>query len=89
MKTFCYETKGVCSTKITFNLMDGKLYNLQFNGGCMGNLRAISKLVEGREAKQYIERYSYPCKENETIVWYDYVAFFIPTIDTFLFKFPL
>ena len=52
LKNFNYTTEGVCSTKITFDLMDGRLYNLQFNGGCMGNLRAISKRVEGREAKQ-------------------------------------
>ncbi|MBE6447679.1 MAG: TIGR03905 family TSCPD domain-containing protein [Alphaproteobacteria bacterium] len=47
-----YNTQGVCSTNISFELNEGKLYNLQFSGGCMGNLKAISKLVEGRLAKE-------------------------------------
>jgi uncharacterized protein (TIGR03905 family) len=51
MNTFYYKTQGVCSTVIDFSLADGKLYNVKFSGGCMGNLQAISKLVEGKDAK--------------------------------------
>ena len=28
------------------------MHNVQFMGGCMGNLRAISKLIEGKNAKE-------------------------------------
>lgn len=52
MTSFSYETQGVCSTKISFDLVEEKIYNLKFNGGCMGNLQAISKLVEGKKAEK-------------------------------------
>lgn len=43
------KTRNVCSTKIDFDLVDGKVYNVVFTGGCNGNLKAIGKLVEGME----------------------------------------
>lgn len=42
-----YKTKGVCATNISFDLDDGKVSNIEFTGGCNGNLKAISKLVNG------------------------------------------
>lgn len=42
-----YKTKGVCSQKITFDLNGDKVTNVKFYGGCNGNLKAISKLVDG------------------------------------------
>ena len=50
-----YITKGVCARKINFEIIDGKLHNVSFMGGCNGNLKAISKLVEGMDAKKVIE----------------------------------
>ena len=47
---YTYKTKGTCSSMITFDIEDGKLTNVSFTGGCNGNLKAISKLVEGRDA---------------------------------------
>ncbi len=44
-----YYPSGVCSRKIEFDYENGKLYNLNFTGGCPGNLKAISKLAEGME----------------------------------------
>ena len=52
---FTYATKGVCSRKITFDMVDGKLHNVQFEGGCPGNLLAIGKLVEGKDALEIAE----------------------------------
>lgn len=52
---FTYATKGVCSRKITFDIVDSKLHNVQFEGGCPGNLLAISKLVEGKDALEIAE----------------------------------
>lgn len=46
-----YTTQGTCARRITFDLVDGKLHNVQFEGGCPGNLTAIGKLVEGQDAK--------------------------------------
>lgn len=44
--------KGVCAKQITFEIEDGKIYNLRFLYGCNGNLKAIGKLVEGKDAKE-------------------------------------
>ena len=49
---FEYVPEGVCSRKINFDIVDGKLHNVRFTGGCPGNLIAISKLVEGKDAKE-------------------------------------
>lgn len=38
--------------QIDFDVEDGKLYNVEFLGGCNGNLKAIGKLVEGKDAKE-------------------------------------
>ena len=49
---FEYAPQGVCSRKINFDIVDGKLHNVRFTGGCPGNLVAISKLVEGKDARE-------------------------------------
>ena len=49
---FEYAPQGVCSRKINFDIVDGKLHNVRFTGGCPGNLIAISKLVEGKDARE-------------------------------------
>jgi uncharacterized protein (TIGR03905 family) len=49
MEKKTYITSGTCSRKIEFDYEDGKIYNLRFEGGCNGNLKAISKLVEGKD----------------------------------------
>lgn len=44
---YTFKTKGTCSQSITFDLNDNIVTNVSFYGGCNGNLKAISKLVEG------------------------------------------
>ena len=51
-----YRTKGTCSQSISFEIEDGKLRNVQFFGGCNGNLKGICSLVEGMEVKEVINR---------------------------------
>lgn len=51
-----YNPQGVCSKKIEFDIVDGKLSNVKYTGGCDGNLKAISKLVEGMEVEEVIKR---------------------------------
>lgn len=46
-----YETKGTCSRTIFFDIEDGKVHNVQFVGGCNGNLKGIGALVEGMNAE--------------------------------------
>lgn len=44
-----YRTKGTCSREISFELDGDKVRNVHFVGGCDGNLKAVSKLVDGME----------------------------------------
>jgi len=41
---------------INFDLEDGKVRNIEFMGGCNGNLKAISKLVEGMSVEEIEEK---------------------------------
>ncbi len=50
-----FTPSGVCSRQISFDLEDGKIYNLQFVAGCNGNLKAIGRLLEGQDAKHAAE----------------------------------
>ena len=51
-----YTTKGVCSREINFEIVDGKLHNVKYLGGCHGNLQGISALVEGMSVDEAIQR---------------------------------
>ena len=44
---YVYKTKGTCSTQIEFDINDDIITNISFTNGCNGNLKAISKLLEG------------------------------------------
>ena len=64
---YTYKTKGVCASRVSFDLDDGIISNVEFVGGCNGNLRAISKLTEGMEADRIIELLSgNPCGFKKT-----------------------
>ena len=52
MEHVTFKPHGVCAMQIDFDLKEGKLHNVQFTGGCNGNLKAIGRLVEGRPAKE-------------------------------------
>ncbi len=47
-----YRTQGTCSSAVSFDIEDGKLLNVVFTGGCNGNLKAIGRLVEGKDARE-------------------------------------
>ena len=51
-----YKTSGTCSRSILFDIEDGKVKNVQFIGGCNGNLKGIAALVEGMDADEVIAR---------------------------------
>ena len=51
-----YKTKGTCSQMIYFDLEDGKVRNVQFLGGCNGNLKGIGQLVEGMDVDDVIAK---------------------------------
>lgn len=51
-----YKTKGTCSQRILFDIDDGKVKNVQFIGGCNGNLKGIASLVDGMGVEEIIAR---------------------------------
>ena len=51
-----YKTKGTCSQRIFFDVENGKVKNVQFVGGCNGNLKGIAALVEGMDVADVITR---------------------------------
>lgn len=51
-----YKTSGTCSQLILFDVENGKVKNVQFIGGCNGNLKGISALVEGMDVSEVITR---------------------------------
>ena len=53
---YTYKTKGTCSQMINFEVENGKVKNVQFFGGCNGNLKGIAALVEGMDVNDVITR---------------------------------
>ncbi len=53
---YSYKTSGTCSSNITFDIEGDVITNVQFTGGCNGNLKAISSLVEGMTVSEIEER---------------------------------
>ena len=51
-----YKTRGTCSREISFDVVDNKVTNVRFLGGCSGNTQGVAKLVEGMPAKEVIAR---------------------------------
>ena len=49
---FSYKTHGVCSQQINLHIDGNVITNVSFIGGCNGNLKAVSKLVEGMTVEQ-------------------------------------
>ena len=53
---FEYQTSGTCSRAILFEIEDNKVKNVQYIGGCNGNLKGIGALVEGMDIDEVIAR---------------------------------
>ena len=51
-----YKTQGTCSQRIFFEIEDGKVKDVEFLGGCNGNLKGIGSLVEGMDVDEVIRR---------------------------------
>ena len=53
-----FKTSGTCSRAIEFDIVDNRVYNVKFMGGCLGNTQGIAKLVEGMQIDEVIARLS-------------------------------
>lgn len=50
-----YKTQYTCSSRIDFRLDGDRVHDVRFQGGCDGNLKAVSKLVDGMTVDQIEE----------------------------------
>ena len=46
---------GTCSKAVQFDINDGVVTNVEFMGGCPGNVKAVAKLVDGMTADRIAE----------------------------------
>lgn len=53
---YTFEPQNVCPMEITFDINDDVITNIHFMGGCNGNLKAISKLLDGWTVDQIEEK---------------------------------
>ena len=53
---YSYKTNGTCASTITFDIEGDVISNVQFTGGCNGNLKAISSLVNGMKVTDIEEK---------------------------------
>ncbi len=51
-----FKTRGVCAQNIHFEIVDNKVHDVQFLGGCNGNLKGIGSLIEGMDVDDAISR---------------------------------
>ena len=51
-----YKTSGVCSSAIDVDVVDNKVTNVKFIGGCSGNTQGVAALIEGMDIDEAIKR---------------------------------
>ena len=51
-----FSPKGVCARRLEFELDGDIVKNVQFMGGCNGNLKALAALTDGMTVDQVCER---------------------------------
>ncbi len=55
---YTHMTKGTCATQVYVNIEDGIVKDVEFVGGCNGNLKGICALVKGQPAEEVKNRLS-------------------------------
>lgn len=53
---FAYRPRGVCSRLMEFEVEDDKVVSVSVTGGCDGNLKGISSLLQGMPVDEVIAR---------------------------------
>ena len=53
---FAYKTKGDCARNIFIDVEGDTIKSVRFDGGCNGNTKGISSLVEGMKVDEVIEK---------------------------------
>ncbi len=55
---YTYNTQYTCARQISFDIDENIVSNIEFFGGCNGNLKAIAKLLEGATVEEIEEKLS-------------------------------
>jgi uncharacterized protein (TIGR03905 family) len=58
VQSIAYKPNGVCCSRISYEVHEGRLYNVRFEGGCHGNGQGIARLLEGMSTAAAQERLS-------------------------------
>lgn len=53
---YSYKTSGICSSTINIEIEDNIIKNVEFIGGCAGNLLGIGSLVKGLSVDEVISK---------------------------------
>ncbi|MDR2375104.1 MAG: TIGR03905 family TSCPD domain-containing protein [Treponema sp.] len=60
-------TTGTCSTRVRFDIRNHRVYDVSFENGCNGNLKAVSVLVEGMDGAELVRKLKgIQCKDRGT-----------------------
>lgn len=51
-----FRTSGVCAREINFSINNGVIQNVEFLGGCNGNLKGMSQLLQGMKVEDVITK---------------------------------
>lgn len=61
-----YIPQGICPKEIQYDIENGTVKNINFIGGCPGNLQIISRLIEGMPIDEVIEKFKGNICRNQT-----------------------
>ena len=56
MAQYSFSNTGTCSRGVSFDIENGIVRNVHFEGGCNGNTQGVAALVEGMEVHEAIAR---------------------------------
>lgn len=56
MAQYSFSNSGTCSRGVSFDIENGIVRNVHFEGGCNGNTQGVAALVEGMEVHEAIAR---------------------------------
>ena len=54
---YVHQTGGrTCASEVSFDLVEGRICNVCFTGGCRGNTQGVAALAEGMTAREVVQR---------------------------------
>lgn len=50
------QMRRTCARQVSFELKEGRVYDITFQGGCPGNTQGVAALAEGMAVEEVIKR---------------------------------